>query len=107
MVGMLFASAALCQDQGLALFHKMQQALGGADAIAAIQDLDWTVHADTFNHDGKLLGSVTKRTRWIKPNYLRLDQIGRAIPTFSISTAQADGKSCRISLASATSSEAS
>ncbi len=64
------------QDAGLVLLHKMQQALGGADKIAAIRDLDWTVRAATFDHGGKVIGQVTKRTCWIRPNYLRLDQLG-------------------------------
>ena len=54
----------------------MQRALGGADKIAAIHDLDWTVRAKTFDHEGKPIGQVIKRTRWIRPNYLRLDQVG-------------------------------
>lgn len=54
---------------------KCRQRLG-ADKIAAIHDLDWTVRADTFDHEGKLIGVVTKRTRWIRPNFLRLDQMG-------------------------------
>jgi len=64
------------QDSAHDLFHRMQQALGGAEKIAAIRDLDWTVKADAFDHAGKLIGQVTKRTRWIRPNYLRLDQLG-------------------------------
>ena len=64
------------QDSALDLFHRMQQALGGADKIAAIHDVDWTVKANTFDHAGKAIGQVTKRTRWIRPNYLRLDQVG-------------------------------
>lgn len=63
-------------DSGLVLLHRMQTALGGAAKIAAIHDLDWTVSAETFDHNGKSIGHVTKRTRWIRPNYLRLDQIG-------------------------------
>lgn len=63
-------------DSGLALLHKMQTALGGADRIAAIHDIDWTVEAKTFDHSGRFIGNVTKRTRWIRPNYLRLDQLG-------------------------------
>lgn len=63
-------------DKGIALLHKMQTALGGRDKIAAVHDLDWTVKADTFDHAGKSIGQVTKRTRWIRPNYLRLDQVG-------------------------------
>ncbi|MBV8113145.1 MAG: hypothetical protein JO300_00265 [Silvibacterium sp.] len=64
------------QDSGLDLLHKMQRALGGANRIEAIRDLDWTVRANTFDHAGKAIGQVTKRTRWIRPNYLRLDQVG-------------------------------
>jgi hypothetical protein len=64
------------QSTGTELLQKMQSALGGADKIEAIRDLDWTVQADTFGRDGKLIGHVTKRTRWIRPNYLRLDQLG-------------------------------
>jgi hypothetical protein len=74
-------SSVLCplragQDSGLDLFHRMQQALGRADKIAAMHDLDWTVRAGTFDHEGKPIGQVTKRTRWIRPDYLRLDQVG-------------------------------
>jgi hypothetical protein len=76
ILGLLIASSALGRDSGLVLFHKMQQALGGARAISAIHDLDWTVQADAFDHEGKLIGSVTKRTRWIRSNCLRLDQTG-------------------------------
>jgi hypothetical protein len=64
------------QVSAIDLFHRMQQALGGAEKIAAIYDLDWTVKADTFDQAGKSIGQVTKRTRWIRPNYLRLDQTG-------------------------------
>lgn len=64
------------QDSALDLLHRMQRALGGADKIAAIRDLDWTVKANTFDHDGKPIGQVTKRTRWVRPNYLRIDQVG-------------------------------
>jgi hypothetical protein len=73
---LLGISSTRADDSGLALLHKMQTALGGADRIAAIHDLDWTVNADTFDHEGKSLGNVTKRTRWIRPNLLRLDQVG-------------------------------
>ena len=58
------------------LFHKMQNALGGAEAIAAIRDYEELVRAVTWNNEGKLNGEVRKRTRWIRPNYLRLDQMG-------------------------------
>jgi hypothetical protein len=65
VLGIFLAASAPGQDQGLALLHKMQHALGGADAIAAIHYLDWTVQAVTFDREGKVLGSVTRRTRWI------------------------------------------
>jgi hypothetical protein len=58
------------------LFHRMQTALGGADKIAAIRDFDESVQADAWYSDGRPLGKVRKRTRWIRPNYLRLDQVG-------------------------------
>lgn len=64
-------------DSGLSLLHKMQSALGGAGRIAAIRDLDWTVKGVTYDHNGKLIGTVIKRTRWIRPNFLRLDQVGK------------------------------
>jgi hypothetical protein len=59
--GFLLALAALspvffsatCQGQdGMQLFHKMQTALGGADKIAAIQDFDQCVRADSWDNDG-------------------------------------------------------
>lgn len=71
----LFCSASFGQD-GIKLFHKMQIALGGSDKISAIQDLEQCVRADAWNDAGKPYGEVYKRTRWIRPNVLRLDQIG-------------------------------
>jgi hypothetical protein len=64
-----------CQD-AKRLFHRMQIALGGGDKIAAVRDFEECVHADTWNDAGKSHGVVYKRTRWIKPAVLRLDQIG-------------------------------
>jgi len=65
----------LGQD-GHQLFQKMQSALGGRDKIAAIKDYEQCVRADAWNDDGKPHGEVHKRTRWIRPNVLRLDQVG-------------------------------
>ena len=73
---LLFSSSAPCQDAAIELFNKMQQALGGADKIAAIHDYEEIVTAQAWNNTGKLMGTVRKRTRWIKPNLLRLDQTG-------------------------------
>jgi len=63
-------------QNGLDLLHKMQIALGGAKDIAAISDYEEIQSAITFGRDGKRLGKVVKRTRWIRPNLLRLDQVG-------------------------------
>ena len=64
-------------DDGLQLFHKMQQALGGAEKIAAIREFEQQVRAQSWNGTtGVLIGDVTKRTRWVRPNYLRVDQVG-------------------------------
>jgi hypothetical protein len=72
----LAASGVLAQD-ALSLFHRMQGALGGADRIAAIRDYEQVVRAESFDgNTGRSLGAVRKRTRWIAPGYLRVDQIG-------------------------------
>jgi hypothetical protein len=54
----------------------MQTALGGAEKIASVRDFEESVRADAWYSDGRPLGEVRKRTRWITPNYLRLDQVG-------------------------------
>lgn len=61
----------------LAIFHKMQNALGGAERIAAVRDLEQDVRAQVWDgNTGRVLGEVRKRTRWIRPNLLRADQVG-------------------------------
>jgi hypothetical protein len=75
LAGLLVCAAAFCQN-GQALLHKMQGALGGADKIEKIRDFEQLVTAKTWDRQGKPIGEVRKRTRWIKPNYLRLDQVG-------------------------------
>jgi hypothetical protein len=69
-------SAKSSGQDGRRLFHKMQIALGGSDRIAAIRDFEQCVRADTWNNDGSRHGAVYKRTRWIAPGLLRLDQVG-------------------------------
>ena len=65
------------QPDGRALFQKMQQALGGADRIAAITDYEEHVRAESWNgNTGRSMGEVRKRTRWVRPGYLRVDQAG-------------------------------
>jgi hypothetical protein len=77
LVGALFVGAGVSQQDGLPLFHRMQDALGGGDRIAAIRDFEQVIHAESWNgNTGQSIGEVTKRTRWIRPNYLRIDQVG-------------------------------
>jgi hypothetical protein len=64
-------------DGGLALFHKMQAALGGADKIAAIQDFEQQQRAVAINgNTGERMGEVIKRTRFVRPSSVRVDQVG-------------------------------
>jgi hypothetical protein len=64
-------------QDGPPLFRKMQDALGGADRIAAICDFEELVHAESWNgNTGQSIGEVRKRTRYISPNHLRIDQVG-------------------------------
>jgi hypothetical protein len=73
----LFLCQSVSSQDGLQLFHKMQDALGGADRIAAIRDFEELVRAESWNgNTGRSIGEVRKRTRWIRPNYLRIDQVG-------------------------------
>ncbi|MGB6688901.1 MAG: hypothetical protein WBE76_13795 [Terracidiphilus sp.] len=71
----LFCSSSSGQD-ALLLFHKMQTALGGAEKIASVRDFEESVRAQAWHNDGRSMGEVRKRTRWIRPNLLRLDQVG-------------------------------
>jgi hypothetical protein len=75
LFGFLLCRLAFSQD-GLQLFHKMQAALGGADKIAAIRDFEQLVRAESLDANGRTLGEVRKRTRWMRPAYLRVDQVG-------------------------------
>ena len=71
------APAAKSSRDGLQLLHKMQNALGGAEKIAAIRDYEETVRAETWFDKGAPWGEARKRTRWMQsPNLLRLDQKG-------------------------------
>lgn len=63
--------------EGLALLHKMQAALGGADKLAGANDFEETVKAQIWNSAGTPMGEVWKRVRWMRnPNVLRVDQYG-------------------------------
>lgn len=58
------------------LYRRMQAALGGRERIASIRDFEECVSADSWDDSAKSHGVVYKRTRWIKPAVLRLDQVG-------------------------------
>ena len=75
LLTLLLSSPSSGQD-ALQLFHKMQTALGGAEKIVSVRDFEESVRADAWYGNGRPLGEVRKRTRWIRPNYLRLDQVG-------------------------------
>jgi hypothetical protein len=73
----LFLGSSGSSPDGLKLFHKMQDALGGGDKIAAVHDFEEVVRAESWDgNTGQSMGEVRKRTRWIRPNYLRIDQVG-------------------------------
>ena len=73
-------SLGLCRlafsEDALRLFHRMQDALGGAEKLAAIRDFEQTQSAESFDANGRSIGDVRKRTRWIRPSFLRVDQVG-------------------------------
>ncbi|MBV9437228.1 MAG: hypothetical protein JOZ44_14315 [Acidobacteria bacterium] len=73
---LLFSSLSGFPEDALHLFRKMQAALGGADKIASIQDFEEIVRADAWHDDGRPMGVVRKRVRFIRPSYLRIDQVG-------------------------------
>ena len=83
LLTLALCTSASAQD-GLQLLHKMQEALGGSERIAAVRDFEELVHAQSWNNEGKPNGEERKRTRWIRPNYLRLDQVGHDNNTYSL-----------------------
>jgi hypothetical protein len=62
------------EESGLPLLKKMQAALGGAERLDAVRDVDWTVSAKTWNAAGLPGPDTVRRIRWIKPNIFRKDQ---------------------------------
>jgi len=75
----------------------MQDALGGAQKIASIRDFEQIVRADTWDNRGRPHGQVRKRTRWIRPDILRLDQVGPDDTYVLYCNVQRAGKFCPIS----------
>jgi hypothetical protein len=76
-LGTFLPSSASLGQEALQLFHKMQTALGGADKIASVRDYEQTVHADAWDYGGTPMGVVRKRVRFVRPSYLRIDQVGQ------------------------------
>ena len=76
VVLLCFVLQAQSPTDGLQLFHRMQKAYGGADRIAAVRDFEQYESADTWNTDGTVRGTVRKHVRFIRPSYLRIDQVG-------------------------------
>jgi len=75
LLSLLLCPSVFAQD-ALQLFHKMQEALGGAENIAAVRDFEQRLRAESWDGNGRPLGEVRKRTRWVRPNHLRADQVG-------------------------------
>jgi hypothetical protein len=74
---LLQASRPPSEADGLRLLQRLQNALGGAQRIAAVRDFEETIRAQAWDGSGALLGDVRKRTRWMRtPNAVRLDQRG-------------------------------
>ena len=70
-------AAPVVSQDALSLFHNMQHALGGADRLAAIRDFEQDVRAESIDgRTGQSMGEGRKRTRWVAPSYLRVDQVG-------------------------------
>jgi hypothetical protein len=67
----------------MVLLHRMQAALGGAERLASVRDVDWTTVGKTWKGSGEPGPDATRRIRWIHPNILRKDQrIGDAIVSY-------------------------
>ncbi len=76
VISIAHCGLAFGQDTGTDLLHRMQDALGGVARLSGIYDFDESVTANTWDRNGKPIGQVRKRVRWIRPNRLRLDQVG-------------------------------
>src|SRR5690348_550278 len=74
----LFLPVACQCQEGLQLFHQMQIALGGRKKIASIRDFEECIRGDGWNDDGNYQGVAYKRTRWVNPDIVRLDQVGES-----------------------------
>jgi hypothetical protein len=58
------------------MLGRMQAALGGAERLAAVADMEQHLSADTWDDRGRHLGRTAKRIRWMAPGQLRMDQRG-------------------------------
>jgi hypothetical protein len=59
----------------LQLLHRMQEALGGAEKLAAIRDYQWSIVGKSFGPGGQDLGEGTRTIRLVRPNHFRFDQV--------------------------------
>ena len=70
-------------EHGMALLRRMQAALGGAERLMAVRDVDWTTVGKTWTAAGEPGPDATRRIRWIRPNILRKDQrVGEVIVSY-------------------------
>ncbi len=78
IVAFILAAALTAQtpppQDALALLHRMQEALGGADKLAAIRDYDWKITAKIYGPGGQEGGEGVRRIRMILPDHFRCDQ---------------------------------
>ena len=72
----LFLCGQAFAEDALRSFHKMQDALGGAEKLAAARDFEQTQSAESFDANGRSVDDVRRRARWIRPSFLRVDQVG-------------------------------
>lgn len=61
-------------DSARQLLRRMQEALGGGEELATVQDVDWTIKAKTWDQFGAPGTDVERRIRWICPKVFRKDQ---------------------------------
>lgn len=78
LVTLILAAALAAQtppaQDAVALLHRMQDALGGAEKLAAIHDYDWKIVAKIYGPGGQEGGEGVRRIRLVFPNHFRCDQ---------------------------------
>jgi hypothetical protein len=78
LLAIMFTVAVAAQKtparDGVQLLRRMQEALGGADKLAAIRDYDWKIVAKIYGPGGQEGGEGVRRIRMVFPNHFRCDQ---------------------------------